>query len=132
MSTTPRPRGVIVYLTQVKHASYRTRDSLGLLRTSLTTLVRNYLDEWRDDCLLLHNGDFDEATKASVLGPFRGLPISFRVIPDRYWHLPPWLNASEGPLESPRLEMRNWKSCSLRRPERRTNRWCVRGLCSTH
>jgi hypothetical protein len=91
------PRGAFVYLTQVRHSSYG-RDSLGMLRGSLSSLVEHYLKNHRDDVLLLHTGDFDAPRlQASVLDAFAEdkLPIRFvRLDEARYFSLPSWLNAT--------------------------------------
>ena len=95
-------RGVIVYLTQLSHSSYKGKDSLGLLQASLDTLVLNYLHEHRDDVLLLHTGDFDrEADQRRVLSRFSGqdLPIRFHRLADKYWSLPSWIDSNSS---------RNW------------------------
>eukprot|EP00900_Chrysochromulina_parva_P007145 jgi/Chrpa1/16431/Chrysochromulina_OHIO_Genome00024991-RA len=91
-------RGVIVYLTQVKHSSYG-RDSLAELRQSLESLVNNYLRRHRDETLLLHTGKFNSPQlQELVLSPFSDeqpqLPISFMRLESRYLSLPPWVNAT--------------------------------------
>jgi len=93
-----RARGVIVYLTQVKHSSYG-RDSLAELRQSLESLVNNYLRRHRDETLLLHTGKFNSPQlQELVLSPFSDeqpqLPISFMRLESRYLSLPPWVNAT--------------------------------------
>ena len=83
--------GVIVYLTKSgRHSSYG-RDSLVLLRRSLGLLFDNYNRQQRDDVLLMHFGDVDQADQASVLPVCQGtcqwlaLPPAVRTVPP---HLP--------------------------------------------
>ena len=104
----PRAHGVIVYLTQVRHSTYANKDSLGLLRGSLASLAKHYLEVHRDDTLLLHTGDFDEPSlQRLVLAPFTALPISFVRLPEKYWSLPPWLNETLGPV-APQMRLGKW------------------------
>ena len=58
--------GVIVYLAQARHSSYG-RDSLALLRRSLSSLMQNYNAVQRDDIMFLHTGDVNKSAQRSIL-----------------------------------------------------------------
>ena len=54
---TTRSLGVILYLTQAKHSSYKERDAQANLKMSVKLLYKNYNAEHRDDVLFLHDGN---------------------------------------------------------------------------
>lgn len=99
-------RAAIVYLSQVRHASYG-RDSLSLLGESLRLLHKNYNDRERHDCIIFHTGDFGMAEQARVLAPLPDRPIRFELVPPKYWRLPvdiaPFLSTSNRD---------EWSACS--------------------
>lgn len=61
-----RSLGVIVYLTQARHATYG-RNSLELLQKSVTLLTRNYNAQHRDDIIFFYTGDINTTAQESVL-----------------------------------------------------------------
>ena len=82
-----KPRGAIIYLAQVRHASYG-RDSLAYLELSLRHLFHYYNEQQRDDVIILHEGDFEADTQARVLAPYAGHPIRFHLLTSKYWAMP--------------------------------------------
>ena len=82
-----KPRGAIIYLAQVRHASYGL-DSLAYLERSLRHLFHYYNEQQRDDVIILHEGDFEAATQARVLTPYAGHAIRFHLLTSKYWAMP--------------------------------------------
>ena len=92
MESTP-PRGAIAYLAQgVRHSTYG-RDSLALLRRSLSLLYQNYAAADAADTILFHrdDSDFPPAARDSVLRVHPRRRLRFERIPEADWSLPPAL-----------------------------------------
>lgn len=62
-----RSRMAIVYMAQKKHASYGS-NSYGKLTRSLDLLYKNYNNVHKDDVLIFHEGDFEDADLAQLRG----------------------------------------------------------------
>ena len=95
MSAKDRTRGVILYLTQAKHSSYRQRDSQRQLQLSVKLLYAHYNAVQRDDVLFLHQGDVTLSQQQSVLSLCTPGTASFRVLPGEHFQLPSGINASK-------------------------------------
>ena len=92
-SPTQQPRGAIAYLAQgVRHSTYG-RDSLALLRRSLSLLYENYAAADAADTILFHrdDSDFPPAARDSVLAAHPRRRLRFERIPEADWSLPPAL-----------------------------------------
>ena len=89
-SPTQQPRGAIAYLAQgVRHSTYG-RDSLALLRRSLSLLYENYAAADAADTILFHrdDSDFPPAARDSVLAAHPRRRLRFERIPEADWSLP--------------------------------------------
>ena len=83
-----RGAGVIVYLAQARHSSYG-RDSLKLLRGSISSLVENYLAAHKDDVMFLHFGEVplsEQRTLVALCG--EGVYARFLTVPANYSTVP--------------------------------------------
>ena len=78
---------MVVYLVQVRHSSYG-RDSLGLLRTSVQSLVTNYLAEHCDDLMFMHHGEVNETVQKQVLLLSGNVSARFLLLPEEYRTVP--------------------------------------------
>ena len=100
----PRARtsGAIAYLAQKRHSSYG-RDSLAMLKRSLHLLYKNYNNEFADDVLIFHEGDFTPADQISIIDD--RVSIRFARLPARYWGAPPALTINQSSWEQPRFTL---------------------------
>ena len=80
-------RGVITYLAQDRHSSYG-RDSLTMLKRSLTSLFEYYNAVAKDDVLLFHTG-MSEAAQSSVLPLCAGAHARFLKLAAHHFETPP-------------------------------------------
>lgn len=79
-------QGAIVYLTQLKHSSYG-RDSLGLLKRSVTLLFTNYNAVQQDDVIFFHT-DMPADAQAEVLSLCTGSHAHFHEVPSHHFTSP--------------------------------------------
>lgn len=82
-------RGVITYLAQERHSSYG-RDSIELLKVSVTSLFRYYNSHARDDMIFFHTG-VSLSNRRSILGLCTGAHAQFMELPPDQFRLPPGL-----------------------------------------
>ena len=83
----PRSLGVITYLAQDRHSSYG-RDSLSMLKQSVTSLFEYYNRRARDDVLFFHTG-LNESVQQSVLPLCAGATARFRLLEPYHFETPP-------------------------------------------
>ena len=81
-------RGVIVYLTQANHSSYKHRDSQQQLHLSVRLLYQHYNAVQRDDVRFLHEGDVTPEQQRSVLSLCTPGTARFHVLPRHHFELP--------------------------------------------
>lgn len=80
-------RGVITYLAQERHSSYG-RDSLGMLKQSVSALFRFYNRRFGDDVLFFHTG-LNVTLQQAVLGLCEGAHAQFHLLAAHHFELPP-------------------------------------------
>ena len=82
-----RSLGVITYLAQDRHSSYG-RDSLGMLKRSVTSLFENYNRRAKDDVLFFHVG-LNASVQQSVLPLCAGARARFLELEAHHFQTPP-------------------------------------------
>ena len=84
-------RGVIVYLTQANHSSYKGRQSQQQLQLSVRLLYHNYNAVQRDDVIFFHTGDVSHTQQQAVLSLCTSNTARFRELPRAHFRLPAWV-----------------------------------------
>ena len=77
-----------MYLVQEKHSSYG-RDSLGLLKRSVSLLFDHYNAAQQDPVIFFHTGNFSESGQQQVLSLCGSSPATFEMLNlTKYWTVP--------------------------------------------
>ena len=82
-------RGVIIYLTQANHSSYKGRNSQLQLQQSIRLLYEHYNNAHRDDVVVFHQGDVKPAQQQAVLSLCVPGTARFHVLPPHHFQQPP-------------------------------------------
>ena len=94
-----RSLGVITYLAQDRHSSYVGRNSLQLLRHSVSSLFTFYNQWAKDDVIFFHTG-LNSSAQQSVLNLCEGADALFLRLESHHFELPPGVPSQSGWVQS--------------------------------